>query len=98
MAAGSGLTAGLDLNVTNQLIALTGSTKVSDLNAGGGNWWGLCTNQLTAAAKTVATGVEWLASSDTAHMPAKLWVQQGLVGQSRHTPVVLGWFLRTPTH
>jgi hypothetical protein len=65
MAAGSGLTAGVDLGVTNQLIALA-TLKVSDTNAAGGNWWGLCTNQLTAAAKTVATGVEWLTSSDTA--------------------------------
>lgn len=65
MAAGSGLTAGADLGVTNQLIALA-TLKISDTNAAGGRWWALFTNQFTAAAKLASTGVEWLTSSDTA--------------------------------
>lgn len=65
MAAGSGLSASGDLWVTNQLIALA-TLKVSDQSPAGGNWWALFTNQFTAAAKTVATAVEWLTSGDTA--------------------------------
>lgn len=69
MAAGSGLTAGSDLFITNTLIALA-TNKYQDAgnDAGtGSNWWGCCTNQFTAAAKTLATAVEWLVASDTAY-------------------------------
>jgi hypothetical protein len=66
MAAGSGLTAGVDTGITNTLIALA-SSKYQDTSTTGGNWWGCCTNQFTAAAKTLATAVEWLVASDTAY-------------------------------
>ncbi len=61
-APGSGLTAAADLSLTYTMIGFTTGPYVTPTN----NWWALFTNQFTAAAKSAATGVEWLTSSDTA--------------------------------
>lgn len=62
MAAGSGLTAAVDLTLTKTIVGATGGYTAP---SAGAMWVALFTNNFTAAAKSPTTGVEWLTSSDT---------------------------------
>lgn len=65
MAAGNGFSAYADTAMIKTFIALAAG-KFQDAG-GGSNWVGLATGNCTVATKAIATGVEWLVSSDTTY-------------------------------